>query len=481
MINRIRYAIVVDRNEMMSRCFIMKKFCPLPKKKIGILLFIVVAVTTAVIITGMATVKARTVSNKFQNSNTAVSQATAVNQATETVTEKPTVLSKAIFKFSEKEIAVKKGSTYTVELADGVKKSSLHLSWKSKNSKIATVDKNGKIKGIAKGKTVIVCTDNDTAYTVKLTVNVSEPVYPESITLDKESYLLTSLKQPLKLNAKITPEKNVTEKKLKWQTDDESVATVKDGLVKSVGEGNAVISCTTENGLSAYCYITVEPVVKATDIYSYYEEYEFIGPQIEAVQLTAVVSPYNVTDNSVRWHSTDTNVALIDNDGNLTIVGDGECEAVCTTADGTYLSSSCKIIAEGTMIPQRHDPSVSVYIPVDPVPADTVMHEAFRYVGKIPYIWGGTDLASGVDCSGFICCVYERFGINLWGVRTDLYLAGEEVPSIEEAKEGDILCYPGHVALYDGHGGRVHAYDEGFMVMRDCNIGGYYTIRRVME
>ena len=154
-----------------------------------------------------------------------------------------------------------------------------------------------------------------------ITVKVSDPVYPESITLDKESYLLTSLKQPLKLTAKITPEKNVTEKKLTWKTDDESVATVKDGLVKSVGEGNAVISCTTENGLVAYCYITVEPVVKATDIYSYYEEYEFIGPQVEAVQLTAVVSPDNATNKSVRWHSTDTNVALVDNDGNITIVG----------------------------------------------------------------------------------------------------------------------------------------------------------------
>ena len=128
-----------------------------------------------------------------------------------------------------------------------------------------------------------------------------------------------------------------------------------------------------------------------------------------------------------------------------------------------------------------HTPGVRVYVPVNPVPADTVLEEALRYVGKIPYIWGGTDLCSGVDCSGFVCSVYERFGVNLWGVRTDLYLAGVEVPSIEEAKAGDILCYPGHVAIYDGNGGRVHAYDEGYMVLRDTNIGGYYTIRRIIE
>ncbi len=463
----------------------MKIFSQIEKKKVIMIVLVTIAVTIIVLITGIVTIKKAVVSNKFQSADSNVRQATAGVTATETATEVATKQKKIPenyhFKLAKKEIAVKTKSTCTVELADGVKKSSMNLSWKSANTKIATVDKNGNVKGIAKGRTTVTCKDNDTDVELTITVKVSDPVYPESITLDKESYLLTSLKQPLKLTAKITPEKNVTEKKLTWKTDDESVATVKDGLVKSVGEGNAVISCTTENGLVAYCYITVEPVVKATDIYSYYEEYEFIGPQVEAVQLTAVVSPDNATNKTVRWHSTDTNVALVDNDGNITIVGDGECDAVCTTADGTYLTSKCKIIAEGTMVPQRHDPSVSVYIPVDPVPADTVIHEAFRYVGKIPYIWGGTDLASGVDCSGFVCAVYERFGINLWGVRTDLYLAGEEVPSIEEAKEGDILCYPGHVALYDGHGGRVHAYDEGFMVMRDCNIGGYYTIRRVME
>ena len=123
----------------------------------------------------------------------------------------------------------------------------------------------------------------------------------------------------------------------------------------------------------------------------------------------------------------------------------------------------------------------SVYVPVNPVAANSVIEEALRYVGKIPYVWGGTDLSTGVDCSGFICAVYQRFGINLWGVRTDLYLAGTEVKSIEEAKAGDILCYPGHVAIYDGNGGRVHAYDTGYMIMHDTNIGGYYTIRRIIE
>ena len=480
LIKQNTYVIVFFKDyHNIFKVFFMKKFWQEKNKKVVIILFSVMAVTVSVCIMGIVNIRKVVITEKQHNADYTIIQSTEI--ASEIPKKTKLITPKYSFQLDRREIALKKGSSHDIRLAGGVKKSLLNLTWKSENPKIITVDKNGKIKGIAKGKTIVLCTDDDTDTTLKVTVTVSEPIYPESITLDKESYLMTSLKQPLKLTAILNPEKSVTEKKLTWQTDDESVATVKDGLVKSVGEGNAIITCTTENGLSAYCYITVETPIKVTDIYSYYEEYEFIGPQIEDVQLTAVISPYNATNQSVRWHSTDTNVALVDKEGNITIVGDGECDAVCTTMDGTYLSSSCHIIAEGTMLPQRHDPSVSVYIPVDPVPADTVIHEAFRYVGKIPYIWGGTDLASGVDCSGFICSVYERFGINLWGIRTDLYLAGEEVASIEEAKEGDILCYPGHVALYDGHGGRVHAYDEGYMVMRDCNIGGYYTIRRVME
>ena len=51
---------------------------------------------------------------------------------------------------------------------------------------------------------------------------------------------------------------------------------------------------------------------------------------------------------------------------------------------------------------------------------DEVIECARSYIGKVPYVWGGTDLATGVDCSGFICRVYEKFDINLWGRRADM-------------------------------------------------------------
>lgn len=470
----------------------MKTLFSEKNKKAIIIFFTTVAVTVVsftagALVIGTGIVSREASSDKLSANSTAKSS--SVKKA-DNDTDEPLKAGKNInatkknssLKLAKNKVAIIKKESYSVEFAEGINKEKLNLKWSTSDKSVATVNEKGIVKGIAKGKAEIVCTNIDDNSTVKLTITVSEPVYPDNITLDKEAYTLTSIGQPLKLNATLTPDDDtVTETKLTWSSDNESVATVKDGFVTATGEGVATITCTTVNDITAQCMVTVTPVVKAEEIYLDYIGYDFDGPQTQSVPLTATVYPDNTTNPAVSWHSTDENVAVVDAEGNITAVGDGECEIICTTTDGTYLSANCEIKATNTMAITTHTPGTSVYVPVNPVPADTVLEEALRYVGVIPYVWGGTDLSSGVDCSGFICAVYSRFGVDLWGVRTDLYLAGVEVPSIEEAKAGDILCYPGHVAIYDGNGGRVHAYDEGYMILRDTNIDGYYTIRRIIE
>lgn len=384
-------------------------------------------------------------------------------------------------KLDKENASIAKDASYSIQLAEGLNKKALNLEWKSDNTDVATVDADGVVKGISAGTANISCvnTDNNSSALIKITV--SSPVYATEVKLDKESYTMTSTGELLKLNAKISPQDTVTDTTLKWTSSDESVVTVKDGVVTAVSEGTAVVSCITNNGKKAECEIIVEPQIKVEELTLDYVGYDFDGPQNEPVLLTPTISPVDATNQVLKWRSTDESVALVDEEGYVTVVGDGECDIVCTTTDGTYLSATCEISAVNTMLVITHTTTETVYIPVNPQVADTVLEEALRYVGRIPYVWGGTDLSSGVDCSGFVCAIYDRFGVNLWGIRTDLYLAGVEVPSIEEAQAGDILCYPGHVAIYDGNGGRIHAYDEGYMIMHDYNIDGYYTIRRVIE
>lgn len=80
---------------------------------------------------------------------------------------------------------------------------------------------------------------------------------------------------------------------------------------------------------------------------------------------------------------------------------------------------------------------------------------ACGFIGN-PYVAGGTSLTNGADCSGFTQSVYKVFGYSIPRNSTAQRSVGTEV-SYAEAQPGDIICYPGHVALYIGNGKIVHA------------------------
>lgn len=351
--------------------------------------------------------------------------------------------------------------------------------WESHDEEVVVVDDEGVITPIADGNTTVVGMDITSGETVACDVVVTLPVQVEEIVLSKKEFTLTSKNEKLKLHTTVLP-KDAVEEKYTWTSSNEKVATVnQEGVVTAVGKGKADIICTTSQNVQAVCRVTMKPAVKAKSVRIDYEWLKFTGPYSPDHELKATVEPDNTTNKNVTWKSTDENVVKVDAKGNVSSVGNGTCKIICTTNDGSYQTASCDITVTGKNIVYSYD--TSVYVPVNPEVANSIIEEAYRYVGVIPYVWGGTNLASGVDCSGFICAVYDRFGYNLWGLRTDLYMAGVEVPDISQAQAGDILCYKGHVAIYDGNGGRVHAPDEGYMVTHDYNLGGYYAIRRIIS
>lgn len=85
-----------------------------------------------------------------------------------------------------------------------------------------------------------------------------------------------------------------------------------------------------------------------------------------------------------------------------------------------------------------------------------VANYALQFVGN-PYVWGGTSLTNGADCSGFVMSVYKNFGVSLPHSSAADRSVGAAVNGLENAQPGDLVCYSGHVALYIGNGQIVHA------------------------
>ena len=107
-----------------------------------------------------------------------------------------------------------------------------------------------------------------------------------------------------------------------------------------------------------------------------------------------------------------------------------------------------------------------------------IVEYAKQFIGN-PYVYGGTSLTRGTDCSGFVMGVYRHFGVSLPRTSYSMRRVGTAV-SYSDIQPGDIVCYSGHVGIYAGNGKIVNAIDE----QRGINLSNatykkIITIRRI--
>jgi len=114
-----------------------------------------------------------------------------------------------------------------------------------------------------------------------------------------------------------------------------------------------------------------------------------------------------------------------------------------------------------------------------------VVADARRYLG-VPYVWGGTDPSTGLDCSGLTQQVYGDLGIDLPRVSRDQAKVGTPVSSLSEAQPGDLLFFGSpvhHVAIYEGDGMMIEAPHTGQSV-KEIKVADFgepvSSIRRVL-
>ena len=237
------------------------------------------------------------------------------------------------------------------------------ITWASGNSKVATVSINGKVVAISEGNAVIeakssngrvgIC--NITVIKKQETVKTNE-VLVTGVALNPSSMTLT-VGNTKTISANITPS-NATNKTITWSSSDNEVVSVNNGKVTAKKAGNAVVKATSANGVVGVCNVTVgvkevassttEKIIEITNV-----KLNTSGTTLnigDSFKLRASVEPYNASDLTINWTSSNSSVASVDNGGNVIAKSAGSTIISITSTNGK--KAQCEIIVKAKETPQ---------------------------------------------------------------------------------------------------------------------------------
>ncbi len=240
-------------------------------------------------------------------------------------------------KLDKTSLSLVKGNTSILKATlDSIGPVDKKITWSSSNNGVATVDANGKVKGIAAGSANITARASD-GKTAVCKVTVSNPVAVEKITVTPS--VTIGKGGSTKLTATITPA-TATNKTVTWSSNNTKVATVDStGKVVAVNKGEATITVKSNNGKIATSKITVTDPIVVKEI-SLDKKTVSINAG-SSVTLKATITPANATNKSVKYSSGNPNVATVDATGK--VVGKAAGTVVITAVSANGKVATCQI------------------------------------------------------------------------------------------------------------------------------------------
>lgn len=211
--------------------------------------------------------------------------------------------------------------------------------WSSSDEKVATVDEEGNVKAIANGNCIIYArTSNNKVTQCIVTVNTS----PDYISIEQDSLVLDiNGTNTETLKTKILPETTNVNHKVTWKSTNEAIATVDNtGMVTAKKIGECQVQAITENGKQ--CSINVSVKTSPEVIIINPSEVQIDVSDNKSIKLNATITPSTSSIyQKLTWSSSNENIAMVDEDGNVTGVNNGECTITARTENGK--EGNCKI------------------------------------------------------------------------------------------------------------------------------------------
>ena len=402
--------------------------------------------------TAVATVSSSGLVSALAEGNTTITAMAGGKTASCSVTVVKGVVAVSSISLNKDSIELVEGDsetlTATVSPNDATDKT---VSWSSSNDAVATV-KDGTITAVKMGEATITAKAGEK--TASCDVVVAKKVIPvESIELNKTELALVEGDIET-LTATISPE-DATDKTISWTSSKESIATVKDGLVTAISEGEATITAKAGEKTASCKVVVAKKVIPVESIELNKTELEL--KKGESSTLSATVLPTNATNPTVSWLSSNSEIASVNQNGKVTALTGGEAIITAKAGDKT---AECKVSISV--------PATSVF--VDKTSVEMHPSETIQLVATIlpddmtdSIIWSSSDpYVASVNNSGKVTAHNK-------GAATIVVTAGDFSASCEvkvSANNDDVISFMDPnvkaklVAAFDSDGDGELSYNE---------------------